>query len=412
MRVSGTHWEGNPAYLVILRDITNRKRAEQELLRAQKLESLELVASGLAHDFNNLLTANVANISLAKIRTDPDSPAYDALTRAEKAAAKARDLTRQLLDFAKGRSPFKTLSSLAALLRDSVTLSLSGSNVRCELKIAEDLWTTEVETSQISMVFQNLLINAQQAMPSGGTVTVRAENLEVGAEAREHGTPLCEGRYVRVSVEDTGLGIPAELLPKIFDPYFTTKPTGSGLGLATSYAVVKKHKGHIEVESSPGQGTKFHVLLPASEQLVRSSESLDQPLAHGKGRILIMDDEQGVREAAADLLTLMGYDVATAENGARAIEQFRAAMQAERPFAAVILDLTVPGGMGGAEAIKRLLKLDPAAKVIVCSGHVDEPIVTDYREYGFVGAIVKPYSHVELNEALHKAISGEQDSFG
>lgn len=410
LRISRTHWEGNPAFLVIVRDITNRRRAEQELLRAQKLESLELIASGLAHDFNNLLTANIANISLAKIRTEPGSPVYDALTRAEKAAGKARDLTRQLLDFAKGRTPFKTLSSLAVLLRDTATLALSGSNVKCELTMADDLWNTEIEPSQIGMVFQNLLINAQQAMPCGGTVTVRAENFVMGSESRGADASPGEGRYVRVTVEDTGVGIPPENLSRIFDPYFTTKPDGSGLGLATSYAVVKKHNGHIEVASRVGQGTHFRVSLPASEQRVGTVELSDQPFAHGMGKVLIMDDEQSVREAASDLLTLMGYEVATAENGTRAIEQYRSAKLSGRPFDAVIMDLTIPGGMGGAEAIKKLLEFDPGARAIVCSGHVDEPIMTEYKKFGFIGAMVKPYSHAELHDALRHAISGAKPS--
>jgi signal transduction histidine kinase/CheY-like chemotaxis protein len=407
MRVSRTQWDGKPAHLVMIRDITNRKRAEQGIIRAQKLESLELIAGGLAHDFNNLLTANVANISLAKIRTEPESPVYDALIKAEKAASKARDLTRQLLTFAKGRAPLKTLCSVEALLRDSITLAMSGSNVRCELTMGEDLWAVEVEPSQISMVFQNLLINAQQAMPKGGTVAVKAENLALGSESHDHNAPLLEGRYVRVSIKDTGPGIPTGNLSKIFDPYFTTKPTGTGLGLATSYEVVKKHNGRIEVESLAGEGAQFHVYLPASVQTVRAIESLNQPMSYGKGKILIMDDEQSVREAASDLLAMMGYQVVAVENGTLAVEQYRSAMHSQNPFQAVIMDLTIPGGMGGAEAIEKLLEVDPEAKVIVCTGHVDEPIMKDYKRHGFVGAMAKPYSAAELDEALRRAIFGE-----
>jgi two-component system, cell cycle sensor histidine kinase and response regulator CckA len=410
MRVSRTQWHGKLAYLVVIHDITNRKRAEQGLLRAQKVESLELIAGGLAHDFNNLLTANVANISLAKIRSESGSPVYDALIKAEKAASKARDLTRQLLTFAKGKAPVKTLSALGVLLRDSITLALSGSNVKCDLKIAEDLWTTEVEPSQISMVFQNLLINAQQAMPKGGTVTVRAENIVMAAESRDQDAAMLEGRYVRVTIKDTGSGIPAECLSKIFDPYFTTKATGSGLGLATSYEVLKKHNGRIEVESRVGEGAQFHVYLPASDQSVRAAESSDQSLVRGKGKILIMDDEESIREATSDLATLMGYEVVTVENGALAIEQYRSAMSSQRPFSAVIMDLTIPGEMGGAEVIQKLLEIDPEAKVIVCSGHVDEPIMIDYKRHGFIGAMAKPYSAKELGEALRNAILGEKNS--
>jgi len=404
MCLSLTQWNGKEAFLAILHDITDRKRTEMELLRAQKLDSLELITGGLAHDFNNLLTANVANISLAKIRATPESPIYDVLTKAEKAALKAKDLIKQLLTFTKGRSPTKRLTSLATLLQESVALSFSGSNVQCSLKIADDLWATEVEPSQIGMVFQNLLINAQQAMPSGGSVMVKAENILVRAEPQGDEWAKIAGRYVKVTVTDTGSGISRENLSKIFEPYFTTKTKGSGLGLATSYGVIRGHGGRIDVESRVGEGTSFCVFLPASERpsmVVESAEGL--PMG-GKGRVLVMDDEQDIREVACDLLTLMGYQVETVENGAQAIEKYETAMIVGRPFDVVIMDLTVRGEMGGQEAIQNLLKIDPAAKVLLCTGHVDGPIMRDYQRYGFSGAIAKPYNAVELGEALHRAI--------
>ena len=410
MRVGRTQWKGKAAYLAILSDVTERKRTEQGLLRAQKLESLELIAGGLAHDFNNLLTANVANISLAKIRAEAGSPVRDALTKAEKAASKARELTRQLLTFAKGRTSVKTVTALRPLLEECVALALSGSNIKCQQRYADDLWTTEIEPSQISMVFQNILINAQQAMPNGGTITVKAKNVLVGAESGLEGMSGTKPKYVRVTVSDSGSGISAENLSKIFDPYFTTKSKGTGLGLATSYAVIKKHGGRIEVESRVGKGTNFHVYLPASDQRIPIPGALERSLIRGEGRILLMDDVEAIREAASNLLTLLGYQVETAENGSQAIEKYRAAIVSQRPFTAVIMDLTIPGGMGGEEAVKRILAVDPKAKVIISSGHIGKPIMSNYKDHGFAGVIAKPYNAVELGEALRRAITGETNS--
>jgi two-component system, cell cycle sensor histidine kinase and response regulator CckA len=410
MRVGRTQWEGKAAYLAILSDVTERKRTEQELLRAQKLESLELIAGGLAHDFNNLLTANVANISLAKIRAEAGSPVRDALVKAEKAASKARELTRQLMTFAKGSASARKITPLEPLLEECVALALSGSNVRCRKRFADDLWATKIDPSQISMVFQNILINAQQAMPNGGTITLKAENVLVGAESELEGVSATKPKYVRVSVSDTGSGISTENLSKIFDPYFTTKSRGTGLGLATSYAVIKKHGGRIEVESRVGKGTTFHVYLPALDQRIAIPEALDRPLIRGKGRILLMDDEEDIREVAGSLLTLLGYQVETAENGSQAVRKYKAAVASQRPFTAVIMDLTIPGGMGGEEALKRLLAIDPKAKVIISSGHVSKPIMSNYKDHGFAGAMAKPYNAVELGEALRRAITGETNS--
>ncbi|HMK36083.1 MAG TPA: ATP-binding protein [Desulfomonilaceae bacterium] len=404
MRVERTQWNGKPACLIILRDITDRKRTEQELLRAEKLDSLELIAGGVAHDFNNLLTANLANISLAKIRADSGSPLYDALLKAEKAATKARELTRQLLTFAKGRASVKIPTSLGTLLKETVSLALSGSSVKCKLKIAEDLWTTEIDYSQISMVFQNLLINAQQAMPAGGTIVVKAENIIVGAEGQDDEASVGSGKCVRVTVRDTGCGIPLENLSKIFDPYFTTKPTGSGLGLATSYAVVKKHGGRMEAESRAGAGTTFYVYLPASARPARVIQSRESSPGYGTGRVLIVDDEEDIRDALSDLLTLMGYQVDCAKTGVEAVEVYRSAMNSLLPFTVVIMDLTMPGGINGDEAIRRLLEADPSAQVILSSGHVGHPIMENFRHYGFVGAIAKPYNAQELGEVLQHAI--------
>lgn len=407
IQLSRTQWNGKPSFLTVFRDITDRKRTEQELQRSQKLESLELIAGGLAHDFNNLLTANIANISLAKIRSNRESPVYDALTRAERASSKARELTRQLLTFAKGRPLIKKPTLLTPLLQEAAVLALSGSNVKFRMRVGDNLWPAEIEPYQISTVFQNVIINAKQAMPEGGLVLIKAENLVVGAEPRPDESQSPHGRYVRIIIKDTGAGISEQNLAKIFDPYFTTKAAGSGLGLATSYAVVKKHGGRIEVESREGSGTSFFIYLPASDRSVEPAQTQDRAPYHGSGNILIMDDEEDIREAAKELLSLLGYTVETAENGTRAIQKYQKAMRSGDPFDVVIMDLTVAGGMGGREATRKLLEIDQNAKIILSSGHLDEPIMIDFQHYGLVGVIAKPYNAVELGDILRKVTASK-----
>jgi PAS domain S-box-containing protein len=388
----------------ICRDIAERKRAEQEFLKAQKLESLELVAGGIAHDFNNLLTGTIANISLARLLSDSDDRVLDALRNAEVAAEHAKDLTRQLLTFAKGGSPVIRSTSLAELLRESAGLVLSGSNLRCEFHIAEDLRPAQVDQLQISQVAQNVLINAQQAMPDGGAITVRADNVTIAKEDAEGLVGLREGDYVKLSFEDDGPGISPENLPRIFDPYFTTKPKGSGLGLSTAHSIIKRHSGYMEVESRPGEGTTFTVYLPASEHLVESEVHDGGAPALGAGRILLMDDEPMIRQVAGELLELLGYHVACAADGERAVELYRKAMEAGTRFDAVIMDLTVPGGLGGKAALERLLKLDPEVSAIVSSGHSADPVMSRHAEFGFKGVVAKPYNATELSRVLHDVI--------
>jgi PAS domain S-box-containing protein len=389
----------------ICRDVEERKRAEQEFLKAQKLESLELVAGGIAHDFNNLLTGNIANISLARLLAKTDSEVLDALTNAEIAAERAKDLTRQLLTFAKGGSPVIRSTSLAELLRESAGLVLSGSNLKSEFHIAEDLRPAQVDQLQISQVAQNVLINAQQAMPDGGTITVRAENVAVTPDETERLVGLREGDYVRLSFEDDGPGIAPENLPRIFDPYFTTKPKGTGLGLSTAHSIIKRHAGHMEVASRLGEGTTFTVYLPASEQRVESPDRPGESPARGAGRILLMDDEPMIRQVAGELLELLGYDVACTSDGQEAVDRYQKAMESGTPFDAVIMDLTVPGGMGGKGALERLLEIDPEVSAIVSSGYSTDSVMSRYAEFGFKGVVEKPYNATDLSRVLHDVLS-------
>jgi PAS domain S-box-containing protein len=394
---------GNVAgYSGICRDVTERKRADEELLKWEKLEYIGVLAGGIAHDFNNILTSILGNISLAEISARPDDSALHRLTEAKKAVQRARDLTQQLLTFSKGGAPIKKPASISDMLRDSCEFALSGSNVRCEFSIAPDLWPVEVDEAQISRVFGNLIINADHAMPMGGVIQVRAENLPVAAD---EGLPLQDGEYVKVSIKDNGVGIPKEVLPNIFDPYFTTKSRGSGLGLATAYSIAKSHDGILTVESEPGRGTTFYLYLPASASEVKARPDSEDQLLMGSGRVLFMDDEETIRDLAGDLLTRLGYEVETAKNGAEAVDLYRQRKESNRPFDVVMLDLTVPGAMGGKEAMRRLMEIDPQIKAIVSSGYSNDPIMADYLSYGFSGVIPKPYNAQQLSEVLHQVMT-------
>ncbi len=397
-------WEGRPATLNFLTDVTDRRRLEEERQRVEKLESVGLLAAGIAHDFNNILTAILGNISLAGTEAAPGSELHNSLEQAEKASLRARELTQQLLTFSKGGAPVTKLASLTELLKDTIGFALRGSNVKSHFSLPPDLWHAEIDTGQVSQIIHNLVINAQQAMPAGGSIEICAENMAISKkQSLGKGLPLKEGNYVRVTVADHGSGIPAEYLEKIFDPFFTTKKVGSGLGLATSFSIARQHGGHLTVESEPGRGSTFYLYLPASTQTAAPKPAraiAGKPT--GKDRILVMDDEQGVRDIAGRLLNHIGYtDIEFAADGAAAIKLYKAAMKSGRPFAVAILDLTIAGGMGGEEAIKKLLKIDPGVRAIVSSGYADDPVMAAYRNYGFSGMVAKPYSLTELGKAMH-----------
>ncbi len=383
-------------------EIDERKIIEEELLRAQKLESLGILAGGIAHDFNNFLAAIMGNISLAMLDMNPGDAAYRQLVNAENASLRARDLTQQLLTFSKGGEPVKTALSLGGLVKEAAGFSLRGSRVRCEISIPAELWLTEADEGQMTQVMNNLLINADHAMPQGGIITVTGENAALGPNDV---LSLNEGNYVKISVHDRGIGIPREHLLKVFDPYFTTKQKGSGLGLATSYSIIKKHNGHITVESELGVGTAFHIYLPASEAPAATRGVEQRKLLVGTGRILLMDDEKDVRETSGDMLRRLGYEVEFAEDGGQAIALYRTAGESKKPFDAVIMDLTVAGGMGGKEAIQKLRELDPNVRAIVSSGYSKDPVMADYKGHGFSGVVAKPYRIRDLGEVVCRVLN-------
>ena len=388
-------------YTSIMRDISERKRMVEDLLKTEKLESLAMLAGGIAHDFNNLLTALLGNISLSKRYVETGSTVYGILTDAEKALHRATDLTYQLLTFSKGGSPVKTVASLEELITDAADFALRGSNVICELDIPGNLRNVEVDKGQLSQVFHNLIINAQQAMPGGGTIAIRGENISID---KHSALPIKEGDYVKISIEDRGCGIPRENLQKIFDPYFTTKRQGSGLGLATSFSVIKKHGGHLTVASTPGAGSTFYIFLPSTDKKLPESIKKGKKLFRGKGRILAMDDEETILLVLMNMVTELGYEFASAANGEQAIDLYKKACEEGRPFDAVIADLTIRGGMGGQECIQHLLEFDPAVKAIVSSGYYDAPVMAHYRDYGFRDIITKPYQIEDLSEVLHRVL--------
>ena len=385
-------------------ETAQREQVEEELLRARKLESLGVLAGGIAHDFNNFLTVVQGNIELAKMDLAPDSPVQEALDQTALACARAAFLSSQLLTFAKGGAPVRRLYSVARLVMDAVHLARAGAQTSIDVNISGDLWFAEVDPSQIGQVLHNILLNARQAMPEGGIIEVQAENALEPAPG--------SGPRVKISIRDYGHGISADVLPRIFDPYFTTKPGGSGLGLATAYAIIAKHGGTLSVESKPGRGTVFTIDLPASQARPAEPVPESPAVAHvhtGTGRLLIMDDEEALRKLLKTVLTTLGYQVHTARDGAEAIALCEHERSSGHGFDAVLLDLTVGGGMGGVEAAAKLKELDPDLKLIVSSGYSQAPVMADFREYGFDEVIPKPWTIPELSEVLRRVLAPNPD---
>lgn len=394
---------GTVGVTMVFSDLTEKKQMEEELVRAQKLESLGVLAGGIAHDFNNILTALMGNISIARVSLQRGEDVSRKLEQAEKACARARDLTHQLLTFAKGGAPVKKTANIADIIHDTTLFVLRGSNIKCDFSLPADLRPVEVDVGQISQVINNLVINAKHAMPGGGKMHISAENTTVSVLS---GIPLMPGEYVEIRVADEGCGIPEDHLKKIFDPYFTTKQAGSGLGLASCYSIISRHQGYITVESDLDIGTTMHIYLPSSDKQMDASRRRRRKLVTGSGSILIMDDEETIREVAGSMLELMGYTVAFARDGVEAMAMYSAAKSMDRPFDVVIMDLTVPGGMGGREAVARLLEIDPHVRAIVSSGYSSDPVMASYREMGFKGVIAKPYHVDELSETVARVIAG------
>ena len=389
--------------VLVFRDTTETNRLEEELLKIRKLESVGVLAGGIAHDFNNILAAILGNISLALTLTDPQDETYELLVDSEKASLRAKDLTQQLLIFAKGGEPVKKIAAIDEIIRDSAGFVLRGGNVRCEFNFSKELWPVAIDSGQISQVIQNIVINSSQAMPTGGIIEIDCSNYHL--ESNDI-IPVKAGNYIKIVVKDQGVGIPTNLHDKVFDPYFTTKQKGSGLGLAITHSIIIKHNGYITIDSEAGLGTSISIYIPAAEEKpVAIPEKATAPFLTAQGKIMIMDDEEMVRALVLRMLSQFGYEVVGVKDGDEALQIYREAKETGAPIDLIIMDLTIPGGVGGQEAVKKIHQIDPQAKVIVSSGYSNDPVMADYGEYGFRAALVKPFQLQELRDIVRKTLS-------
>ncbi|TAL16220.1 PAS domain S-box protein [bacterium] len=408
--VTMSHDSSSPAFFRgIFRDVTAQRKLEEEFNKAQRLESVGVLAGGIAHDFNNLLTGILGNISLARLYMKEGLDITPKLGEAEKAALRAQELTRQLLTFSRGGSPVKRLISIGAIIHDAVVFASSGSKVTHSLSIPQNLWPITADPAQIDQIVQNLVMNAVQAMPDGGELRVDCKN--ISPEEAVDLPPFLENRHcVQVEIGDEGMGIPQEYMDRIFDPYFSTREEGMGLGLATVYSVVRSHGGHVVAANSPGHGAKFTICLPA-EPKGKPKKTAEPPVSEpqrGDGNILIMDDDEIVLDLVADLLGHLGYSTEKVTTGEKAVECYLAALRRGDPFDAVILDLTIRGGMGGKETVREIKKIDPEARAIVSSGYSQDPVMSQYRQYGFDAVVAKPYRGEALANALKGLLNGSK----
>lgn len=399
-------------FIEIVEDVTEKRRLEAQIQHSQKMEAVGTLAGGIAHDFNNLLSVILGNISLARGCVQPESEVSKFLDDAEKGCLRAASLTRKFITFSRGGRPLMKIVSIAEFLKDTTDLVLSGSNVKCDILIPEDLWPVEIDKLQMTHVIDNMITNASEAMPKGGTIKLTAENVVLGTDNKEAPPGKQQGRYVRICIQDQGVGISEQHLPMIFDPYFSTKEKGArkgmGLGLSIAHSIVKQHRGFITVGSEPKMGTSFHIYLPPAERGALQEKEGKEKTFTGKGKVLVMDDEKMFENLSQQMLRGLGFEVEFVKDGAEAIEVYKRAMDCGEPFDAVILDLTVRGGMGGRQAIRKLKEIVPEVKAIISSGYADDPVMLNFKEYGFVTALAKPYSTKEVREALLKALGEEK----
>lgn len=393
--------------VLVFRDVTEKQRIENALLRDRQLEAIGLLAGGIAHDFNNILTALFGNISLVRLHVQHDASIIGLLDQVDQAFYRARDLAQQLLTFAKGGAPIKKAGALREFLSETVKFLLHGTPVVARYELPDDLWAAEFDAAQMSQAFSNILLNAVQAMPKGGTITVAACNVRIASDELP---PLQGGRYICVSIIDNGLGIPEADRERIFHPYFTTKESGTGLGLATTYSVIRRHGGHIVVRPNLDQGTCFDTYLPAAEKEVLVTSTPRPGPISGSGRILVMDDEEPVRKVCTEILRHLGYEVEAVADGCELVALYKDYLERGVRPDVVIVDLKVPGGMDGREAAVRIRALDAEARLLVSSGYSTDPIMADYRSHGFVGVIAKPYDIHELAATVRRTIPRLADS--
>ncbi len=390
-------------FVTVFNDITDRLRREEESFKAQKLESMGLFARRVAHDFNDQLTVIMGNISLTQLYHKEEDIEYERLKDAENACSRAKELTDELLSFARVGTPFKVASSIKDVVVISANEALAGSAIRCEFGFPDNLWPVEFDERQLNMAIKNIVKNSDEAMPEGGVIKIRAENILVDQDS---GLICGHGRYVRVEIEDEGVGISQEHLAKIFDPYFSTKQKGSGMGLATVYSIIKNHQGYIGVDSKPGAGTRVDLYLPAADPTDCEEEKPIETngVVEAGVRVLVMDDDEAIRDVIEEMLTFLGYEPSFAHEGSKAIELFKGARAKGEDYSLVIMDLTVVKGMGGLEATRNLLEIDPGVKVIVSSGYSNDPVMGDYTKNGFKDVVSKPYKLEDLDAAIKRVL--------
>ena len=406
----GCNFQQKPASLLIIRDISDRLTAKESLEKAGKLDAIAALSGGIAHDYNNLLTAIIGNITLAQTHLNAKDKPFRLLGHALVASKTAKNLTQKLITFSKGGSPHKEITAVDRLVKSATDFTLSGSNIKCNYYFSADIRLIDVDPSQIGQAIHNVVMNARESMQEGGLIYVTASNFKLADEV----ATLVAGDYVKVSIADQGGGIPEKEFDRIFEPYYSTKEMGNtrgtGLGLSICRSIIRKHGGEVTVESQIGVGTTMHLFLPAAEPDSLAQTPGDKPAEtapiFGDGKILVMDDDQMIRELAGEILWHLGYEVEFAQDGGEAVALYRMSMKAVRPFDAVILDLTVRGGMGGKEAMQELINMDPDVKGIVSSGYSDDPGMTDYKQYGFSGVVAKPYTLEELGEKLNQVLKG------
>lgn len=382
--------------LASLINVTEKQKMQEIIQRSAKLDSLGILAGGIAHDFNNLLAGIFGYIDLAALKTT-EPQVYEYLEKSLSTIERARGLTQQLLTFSKGGAPVKKTESLFPFLKETASFALSGSSVSCNFDYPENLWACSFDKNQIGQVIENIIINAQQSMPAGGTIEFSARNISLAE--KEHPV-LLKGNYVKMSIKDSGIGMPKELLLQIFDPFFTTKPKGHGLGLATCYSIINRHGGSIDVESEPSKGSTFHVYIPASSESIMSSTENKYLQQKAKGTIMVMDDDEIVNDVVSAMLESFGYSVVCKTNGKDAVDFFTAEIKANRKITAMIFDLTIPGGMGGKEAVTEIRKMDTEIPVFVASGYASDPVMANPAKYGFTASICKPFKIADLAEML------------
>ncbi|MFO7986963.1 MAG: ATP-binding protein, partial [Desulfatiglandaceae bacterium] len=399
----------NGDQLVFHEDVTETEILEKQLRRVHKAEAVATLTGGIAHDYNNLVSIIMGNLGLARQEAETGTDLADFIKEASRATDKVRDLTHELMALSRGGAPVKEVGSLKPVLKNSAKIIPAESGILIEESIKEDLWAVPHDPHKLDAVFRNVLTNAVEAMPQGGTITIAAENLRIDDLDQDLGFALKAGDYVKITIGDDGRGIPEEHMDKLFDPYFSTKPMGvqkgMGLELATAHAIVQKHEGHIAVNSTPGVGTTVSIYLPGAEKEASKEDSEKSELTSGsKARILVMDDEEMLRNLTQQMLPRLGYEIKTVKDGVEAIEVYRTGLDSHEPFDAVILDLTVRGGMEGEQTIQELVKIDPDIKAIASSGYFNDPVMADFEKYGFKAAMAKPYDMKDLKETLEKVL--------